>query len=60
MMGLPVTLNTITSPLFSACDAKMNPSERTKKMHEKREAQIKEAQERKAAAEDRYKKAKKK
>ena len=41
-------------------DAKMNPSERTKKMQEKREAQIKEAQERKAAAEERYKKAKKK
>jgi hypothetical protein len=41
-------------------DAKMNPSERTKKMQEKREAQIKEAQERKAAAEERYEKAKKK
>ena len=40
-------------------DAKMNPSERTKKMQEKREAQIKEAQERKAAAEERYEKAKK-
>ena len=41
-------------------DAKMSPSERTKKMQEKREAQIKEAQERKAAAEERYEKAKKK
>ena len=41
-------------------DAKMNPSERTKKMQEKREAQIKEAQERKATAEERYEKAKKK
>ena len=41
-------------------DAKMNPSERTKKMQEKREAQIKEAQERKAAAEERYEKVKKK
>ena len=40
-------------------DAKMNPSERTKKIQEKREAQIKEAQERKAAAEERYEKAKK-
>jgi hypothetical protein len=38
----------------------MSPSERAEKMQEKREAQIKEAQERKAAAEDRYKKAKKK
>ena len=40
-------------------DAKMSPSERTKKMQEEREAQIKEAQERKAAAEERYEKAKK-
>ena len=40
-------------------DAKMSPSERTKKMQEEREAQIKEAQERKDAAEERYEKAKK-
>lgn len=41
-------------------DAKMNPPERTKKMQEKREAKLKEAQERKVAAEERYEKAKKK
>ena len=41
-------------------DAKMSPSERTKKMQEEREAKLKEAQERKAAAEERYEKAKKK
>ncbi len=40
-------------------DAKMSPSERTKKMQEEREAKLKEAQERKAAAEERYEKAKK-
>ena len=40
-------------------DAKMSPFERTKKMQEERETQIKEAQERKAAAEERYEKAKK-
>ena len=40
-------------------DAKMNPSERTKKMQDEREAKLKEAQERKAAAEERYEKAKK-
>ena len=34
-------------------DAKMSPSERTKKMQEEREAKLKEAQERKAAAEER-------
>ena len=41
-------------------DAKMNPSERTKKMQDEREAKLKEAQERNAAAEERYEKAKKK
>lgn len=41
-------------------DAKMSPSERTKKMQVEREAKLKEAQERKAAAEERYEKAKKK
>ena len=41
-------------------DAKMSPSERTKKMQDEREAKLKEAQERKAAAEERYEKAKKK
>ena len=41
-------------------DAKMSPSERAEKMQDEREAQIKEAQERKAAAEERYEKAKKK
>ncbi|MBQ8211418.1 MAG: hypothetical protein IJZ27_02670, partial [Treponema sp.] len=41
-------------------DAKMSPSERTKKMQAEREAKLKEAQERKAAAEERYEKAKKK
>lgn len=41
-------------------DAKMNPSERAEKMQDERESQIKEAQERKAAAEERYEKAKKK
>lgn len=40
-------------------DAKMSPSERTKKMQDEREAKLKEAQERKAAAEERYEKAKK-
>ena len=35
-------------------------SEKTKKKQEKREAKLKEAQERKAAAEERYEKAKKK
>ena len=40
-------------------DAKMSPSERTKKMQAEREAKLKEAQERKAAAEERYEKAKK-
>lgn len=40
-------------------DAKMSPSERTKQMQAKREAKLKEAQERKAAAEERYEKAKK-
>lgn len=39
--------------------AKMSPSERTKKMQDEREAKLKEAQERKAAAEERYEKAKK-
>ena len=41
-------------------DAKMSPSERTKNMQAEREAKLKEAQERKAAAEERYEKAKKK
>ena len=41
-------------------DAKMNPSERTKKMQDERKAKLKEAQERKAATEERYEKAKKK
>jgi hypothetical protein len=41
-------------------DAKMTPSERAEKMQEEREAQIKAAEERKAAAEERYEKAKKK
>ena len=40
-------------------DAKMSPSERTKKMQDEREAKLKEAHERKAAAEERYEKAKK-
>ena len=40
-------------------DAKMSPSERAEKMQEERDAQIKTAEERKAAAEDRYEKAKK-
>ena len=40
-------------------DAKMSPSERTKQMQDEREAKLKEAQERKAAAEKRYEKAKK-
>ena len=40
-------------------DAKMSPSERTKKMQDEREAKLKEAQERKTAAEERYEKAKK-
>ena len=40
-------------------DAKMSPSERAEKMQAEREAKLKEAQERKAAAEERYKKAKK-
>ena len=40
-------------------DAKMSPSERTKKMQAEREAKLKEAQERKATAEERYEKAKK-
>lgn len=37
----------------------MSPSERTKKMQAEREAKLKEAQERKAKAEERYEKAKK-
>ena len=41
-------------------DAKMSPSERAEKMQEERDAQIKAAEERKAAAEERYEKAKKK
>ena len=41
-------------------DAKMSPSERVEKMQEERDAQIKAAEERKAAAEARYEKAKKK
>ena len=41
-------------------DAKMNPSEHAEKMQEEREIKLKEAQERKAAAEERYEKAKKK
>ena len=41
-------------------DAKMSPSERSEKMQEDRQAQIKAAEERKAAAEERYEKAKKK
>ena len=40
-------------------DAKMSPSERTKNMQAEREAKLKEAQERKAAAEERYEKANK-
>ena len=40
-------------------DAKMSPSERAEKMQEERDAQIKAAEERKAAAEERYEKAKK-
>ena len=41
-------------------DAKMSPSERAEKMQEDRDAQIKAAEERKAAAEELYEKAKKK
>ena len=41
-------------------DAKINSSERAEKMQEERETKLKEAQERKAAAEERYEKAKKK
>ena len=41
-------------------DAKMSPSERAEKIQEERDSQIKAAEERKAAAEERYEKAKKK
>ena len=41
-------------------DAKMSQSERAEKIQEERDAQIKAAEERKAAAEERYEKAKKK
>ena len=37
----------------------MNPSKHAEKMQEEREIKLKEAQERKAAAEERYEKAKK-
>lgn len=41
-------------------DAKMSPAERSRKVQENRDAQLKAAQERKAAADERYEKAKKK